>query len=56
MKGRHYSTNYIFTISYDYFTHFIDSDLSSMEKQLKRVFTETFKSVDEGFLNEAKKQ
>ncbi|EYB96586.1 hypothetical protein Y032_0149g2721 [Ancylostoma ceylanicum] len=32
------------------------SDLSTMEKQLKRVFTETFKSVDEGFLNEAKKQ
>ncbi|EPB68617.1 protein phosphatase 2C [Ancylostoma ceylanicum] len=31
------------------------SDLSTMEKQLKRVFTETFKSVDEGFLNEAKK-
>ncbi|KIH58827.1 protein phosphatase 2C [Ancylostoma duodenale] len=32
------------------------SDLTSMEKQLKRVFTETFKSVDESFLNEAKKQ
>ncbi|RCN35873.1 hypothetical protein ANCCAN_18264 [Ancylostoma caninum] len=31
------------------------SDLTSMEKQLKRVFTETFKSVDERFLNEAKK-
>ncbi|RCN27074.1 protein phosphatase 2C [Ancylostoma caninum] len=31
------------------------SDLTSMEKQLKRVFTETFKSIDESFLNEAKK-
>ncbi|ETN85936.1 hypothetical protein NECAME_16563 [Necator americanus] len=27
-----------------------------MEKQLKRTFTETFKNVDEAFLNEAKKQ
>ncbi|VDO82549.1 unnamed protein product [Heligmosomoides polygyrus] len=30
-------------------------DLSTMEKQLKRIFTETFKSIDEGFLAEARK-
>ncbi|KAK6732817.1 hypothetical protein RB195_016909 [Necator americanus] len=30
-------------------------DLNTMEKQLKRTFTETFKNVDEAFLNEAKK-
>ncbi|PIO61069.1 protein phosphatase 2C, partial [Teladorsagia circumcincta] len=32
-----------------------DSDLSTLEKQLKRVFAETFKSIDEGFLTEARK-
>nr|CDJ85624.1 Protein phosphatase 2C domain containing protein [Haemonchus contortus] len=31
------------------------SDLSTLEKQLKRVFAETFKSIDEGFLAEARK-
>ncbi|VDK83109.1 unnamed protein product [Cylicostephanus goldi] len=30
-------------------------DLTSLEKQLKRTFTETFRSVDEAFLNEARK-
>ncbi|VDL74607.1 unnamed protein product [Nippostrongylus brasiliensis] len=31
------------------------TDLNTMEKQLKRTFTETFKSVDDGFLLEARK-
>lgn len=37
------------------FVIFADGDLSTMEKQLKRIFTETFKSIDEGFLAEARK-
>ncbi|KAK5976964.1 Integrin-linked kinase-associated serine/threonine phosphatase [Trichostrongylus colubriformis] len=31
------------------------TDLNTLEKQLKRIFTETYKSVDEGFLAEARK-